>query len=84
MEKMVFDALQLLVIGRIVYSLVKWSFRSKKKKGKGITKKVRRLISNRIHYYLDNAIKKQKKVLHGDKAKEIALPSNVIPFRKTR
>lgn len=84
MEKMIFDALQLLVVGRMIYSLIKWSFRSKKKKRKSIIKKIRSLVSNRIHYHLDNAIKKQKKVLHGDRAKEIEPPSNVIPFRKTR
>lgn len=83
MEKMMFDALQLLVIGRIVYSLIKWSFRSKKKK-RSIIKKIGKLVSNRIHYHLDNAIKKQKKVLHADKNKEVALPSNVIPFRKIK
>lgn len=84
MQKFLLDLLQLIVITKVGYSLLRFAIGSTKRRKKSIVGKVWRLFGNRIHYYLDNALKKQKKVLHANRYKEVEYPPNVIPLRKTR
>lgn len=79
MQKAILDLLQIAIVVRMGYSLIRWAIGGTKRRKKSIAGKVMKLVSNRIHYRLDNALKKQKEVFY---------PSSeygkVIPFKKTR
>lgn len=79
--KFLSDALQIMIILKIGYSLIKWTLRSKKRGKKSIVGKIMKFFTNKIHYRLDNALKKQKEDIYPPTVSE---NSNVIPFRKTK
>lgn len=84
MMKFLLDVLQIVILIKLSYSVVKWVLGVRKSKRKSIASKIVKLLSNRIHYQLDNALKKQKQTLrptHG-----FVKPTNakVIPLRKTK
>lgn len=74
MEKLIFDLIQLVILARVSYIVLRWTF-SPKIRRKSIVGKLWRLISRHIHYKLDNALKKQS--LQSANGK-------VIPLRKTK
>lgn len=84
MGKFLLDLLQISIAARVGYSFLKWAIRGTKRRKKGIASKIMKLITNKIHYKLDNALKKQKEVISSSKQKKIEYPSNVIPFRNTK
>lgn len=80
MEKFLLNLFQLVVFIKVCSWLAKGLF--KKSRKRSIAKKVFRLITNRIHYYLDNAIRRQKRKLQP--SQKNLVPSNVIPFPKSK
>ena len=83
MEKLLFDLFQLVILIKVSCWVVKGLFKKSKKRRKSIAGKVFRLISNRVHHQLDNALKRQKRKLQPSQ-KNVVYPSNVIPFRQTK
>lgn len=79
MQKVILDLIQIAIVVRMGYSLIKWAFGSTKRHKKSIVGKIMKLVSNRIHYHLDNALKKQKEAFYPS-----AEYGKVIPFRKTK
>lgn len=79
MTKVLMDMLQITIVVRMGYSLIKWVLGSTKKHKKSIVRKFTKLISNKVHYKLDNVLKKQK---------ELQSPSfsggKVIPLKRTK
>lgn len=78
MQKFIFDLLQIAIVVRMGYFILRWAVKSTKSYKKSIVGKVIKLVSNRIHYRLDNALKKQKKKLYPS-----VEHNNVVPFKKT-
>jgi len=82
MEKMIFDLLQImlvLLVLRVSYYVLKWSFSSKIRR-KSIVGKLWRLIFRRIHYKLDNALRQQDKLIENKQMES----GKVIPLKKTK
>jgi hypothetical protein len=77
MIKFLLDVLQIAIVLKLAWSTGKWLLR--KKKRKSMSSKVWRLISNRIHYRLDTAIKKQRDALYPKTSPD----GKVVPLRKT-
>ena len=78
MEKLLFDILQIIVVTKVTYSLIKWTFKKKKKRNKkSIAGKVVSLVSNKIHHKLENALRTQRDSQDPNYGK-------VIPLTKTR
>jgi hypothetical protein len=75
--KFLWDVLQIAIAIRILYGLGKWLLR--KKKRKSMSSKVWRLISNRIHYRLDTALKTQREALYPKTSPD----GKIVPLRKT-
>lgn len=80
MMKAVFDIIQLAVVVKLGYTLIKWAIKGAKSRKKSIVSKIMKLISNKIHYKLDNALKKQKDLMYPSSSDN----GKVIPFRQTK
>ena len=72
------DILQILVVLRLGYSLMKFVFYKKQNK-RSITYKAYKLVHNKINYKLDIALKKQKEALYPSRTSD----GKVVPIRKT-
>lgn len=79
MQKFLFDVFQIIIVAKIGYSILKWAIKGTKSRKKSIVSKIMKLVSNKIHYHLDNALKKQRKVLYPKNTS-----SKVIPIKKTQ
>ena len=79
--KFLSNVLQIMIISKIGYSLIKWILRGKKRRKKSIVGKIMKLFTNKIHYRLNNALKKQREAHYPPTVSE---NNNVIPFRKTK
>lgn len=75
--KFLLDVLQIAVAIRVLYGLGKWLLHRKKRRT--ALSKVWRLISRRIHYRLDTALKKQREALYPKTSPN----GKVVPLRKT-
>lgn len=87
MIKFLLDVLQIVVLVKLGYSFIKWLLSSKKRHKRSIVNKVwRLLVTNKIHYRLDNALRNQKKEFETTVNAKHAEVTNakVIPLRKTR
>jgi len=83
MGKFILNVLQLIIVVRVGYSLLKWMIFTKKK-SKSIASKIMKLATNKIHYRLDNALRNQSKTFKVKKQTDVIATSNVVPFRKTK
>ena len=79
MQKVILDLLQIAIVVKMGYTLIRWAIGGTKKGKKSIIRKIMKLVSNRIHYRLDNALQNQNEAFY---------PSSeygkVMPFRKTK
>lgn len=78
MQKMMLDMLQIAIVVKMGYSLIRWVFSGTKKR-KSIAGKVMNLATRKIHFYLDNALRNQK-----EKYSPIKKGGNVIPLKRSK